>query len=335
MRFWAVVVAAGCSGGGGSGAEIADPAPAPAPPTPAAAGPSAEAEILAKGPPAELGPVATVFGKVAEIYGVGLVRCPLAGGGRAREAYGTERDLLLVMGPTWGIEVDPAKGPPWDPLFDEVTSENDWVTMLAVPGATKGWVASKVKTLEYEFPPAVAGQTVTCTAVRAAGPRVVRGKVNGTIPPNTRIVPCNGDQAPTVGADGAFLAQVQTPCTLWAASPVSRSEAVRVDDAPEPLEVALTLQPDPLVEPGTGAWTEEGKKQLRAVLEREKADAAEAGSVLDQLWANFEQTPISADKVKRWKFDQATWARIVDQALHELENPTAPRPRDQKAAHPR
>ncbi|MEQ1568627.1 MAG: hypothetical protein ABMA64_23515 [Myxococcota bacterium] len=314
MRSWIMaVVCAGCTG---TTAEPSGPgAPTQQPPAEAA---SAEAELLAKGP-TELGPAGLVATKLAEKYGVGVVRCPLAGNGRARQIYGNERDQLRQMGVLWASEIDPATAPPWDPLFDEVTSENGWVTLLAAPGTTHAWVTTKASTLAYEFPAAVAGGSVTCTSAHPVRPRMVRGKVIGEAR-DAYVVPCTGDKPPQVGGDGTFIATATVPCRLWIEAPAARSKKVDVTEGAEPLELELTIERDPL-QNDDRSWSPAGRKLLADMVARERERNTATESVIDEVFAAFEGNAEAQVSVKRWKFDHATWMRGVEATAKELEAP--------------
>jgi hypothetical protein len=311
-------LAAGCSSESGTAPAPKEPAPGQAQPP---GGPEPEAAILAKGPPPEVGPANKVVEKVAAYYNVGLARCPMAGGGRARQLYGTERDHLFDLGPLWEMEWDPATAPPWDPLFDEVSGEQDWLSLLAVPGTTKAWIGTRTFEIAYTFPPAVAGQTVVCTEAHRVKPREVKGSVkgDGPLPTATLVVGCS-DQATKVAPDGTFVATVTPPCTLWAEAPTFRSQKVRVEEGADPLELQLALAPDTL-QNADRSWSDEGKAEAEEVLQRQSDRYSATAALLQQLAPDFAGDPVSKMKVDRWTFDYQNWGRTVQASAQALNQP--------------
>ena len=318
MRTWTgplgmvSLVLAACSGGSATTPpEPAPPPEVPAEPTPSLPSEGPEAELLAKTTALpEAGPNAKLLGKVAEHYGVGLVRCPLVGSGRVRQIYGTGRDQLTVFGPTWEMEWDAAQAPPWDPAFDEVLSEQDWVTFLAVPGQTRGWITTRLNTYAYEFPPAVAGETVLCTGVHTTEPRVLRGKVSGELAEENLIVPCNRG-LPAVASDNTFVVEVPTPCTVWIEGGPSRSEKLRVDEGAEPLDHDFTMVRDGLLLENR-FWSPQGVKKVEETLLRVEERQRLTNALLDDIAAAFPDDTGVHSNLKRHRYELSTRQHKID-----------------------
>jgi hypothetical protein len=319
MRTWACLAGmlAACSGQSNTAEPEPEEQPAAAAVEPApSSGP--EAELLAKGEaPPPLAANAKLLEMVAEHYGVGLVRCPLVGSGRVRQIYGTNRDQLTIFGPTWEMEWDPAEAPPWDPAFDEVVSEDDWVTLLAVPGQTRAWIATRTDTYAYEFPPAVAGETTLCTGVHPTKSRVVRGTVKGEMAEENLIVPCVRD-LPAVASDNTFVMEVPTPCTLWVEGGPNRSEKLRVDEGEGPIDHEFTMARDPLLKENR-FWSKEGNAKVEATLAAVEARHKQTTALLDKIAAAFPEDNLVQSNVKRHRYELSTRDHKINQTRIGME----------------
>ncbi len=294
----------------------ADGAAAPAP-EPAPSGPIREEVLLAR-PAPELGPNGRAVTALTEQLGVGAVRCPLGGGGKARVRHGTPRDGLLFWGILMSLELDPAEEPVWNTVFDQVTGEEDWVTFPAMPGKTRSWIDTRDRTLEMDHPPAVAGETVTCTAVREVDTRTVKGKVEGTVPPGTHFVPCF-KKPPPVAADGTFLVEVPVPCTGWIEGSGQRSEKLRIDAGEGALEHTFTLQPDTLQRPDR-TWTPAGLEAARTALARIDRSRQQSNDLLEQVKADLKQDPEATETLSVWKTGLWEQKLLLENAATSLKN---------------
>lgn len=335
MRMWTLamtvaVTAAGSLASGCAGeptTPAVTPPPAPAVPDAAEPGPLPELAMLSEGPPAELGVQAKVFAALADQYQVGLARCPLNGNGRARQIYGLERDYILEFGALFLTETRVEEEPRWDFLFDEVIAEDGWLLLLAEPGATSAYIVTPNGGIAYTFPPAVAGQVVTCTGVEAFGPRTVRGRVNGSVPANAIVTPC-GLGAPTpVAADGTFVVDVRAPCTMWFETAGWRSDKHRIEIGTDPAEIEITFAEDKVLNLDL-TWTESGRKMLIERLEAERAGRFTQGhDVIEALKPKFTTDPDQNRTVTRWGAMHAQWGRFLEAATVEARNPTKRVPR--------
>lgn len=272
-----------CAGGAPPPAEP-PPAPAPEPesarrsddPLPDLERPdvSADRALLPAGPP-PAGPVTKLFQALAANAGAGVVRCPLAGGGRATVVRGRSSDHSVL----WGIPVDLEDGlPPWSPALDVAGSDGEWATFLAVPGSTVTTVSTRSRSLRYVHPPVEPGKTVTCSAVEPGGDRIVRGHVAAPRPPGLLVMPCLA-RPPAVGDDGTFAARVPTPCRLWVESGGERSEVHEVGPGNGPLDLEFHLVPDPMQ--ADGGLTAEGRTRILAFLQESAAADKSAGEWVD------------------------------------------------------
>lgn len=274
------------------------------------------AELLAKGPP-ELGPIGRVVEKIAAHYGAGVVRCPLPGNGRVRQNFGNERDQLTTVGPLWTSEIDPATDPPWDPVFDQAASENDWLTLPVVAGSTKAWAGSRARMLQFDFPPAVAGQTTVCTGVSEVPEREVRGRVAGTIPPQSSVVPCLFDPV-FVAEDGTFATKVPVPCRLWVDGNAVRSEKILVEPGAEPAVLSFTMARDPLRNED-GSWTEAAVQQMVEVLDKADARYLETTAYLETLRAEVAEDKVAASTVHSYQYELNIWGRSIQKARQSVD----------------
>ncbi|MEZ4239934.1 MAG: hypothetical protein R3F59_28045 [Myxococcota bacterium] len=319
MRTWAWLLLTACNGPSETATEAPEPqAQAPAAETPEVPSSGQAAEILAQasGLPADAAN-ARLLKEVAAHYGVGLVKCPLPGNGRVREIYGTGRDQLLVFGPTWEMEWDASAAPPWDPVFDEVLAEDNWVTMLAVPGQTRGWIATRTDTYAYEFPPVKAGETTLCTGVHVVKPRVVRGTIDGETAPENVIVPCAMD-LPQVASDNTFVVELPVPCEMWVEGGPSRSQKVRVDEGEEPVDLELTMKRDPLLQENR-FWSEAGRDKVAETLDQVEARQQATSVFLDELAEKFADDAMVMSNVKRHRYEMQTRTHKIEQTRVGLE----------------
>ena len=311
---WFAAVLIGCSGG----EPTTPPDPSPSPDAPKTADPApahdatlAEAKLLEEAPPPTVS--TKVLEKVAAHYGVGLVRCPLAAMGTAYQIYGTERDMLRIMGPTWEMEWDPADAAPWDPVFDGVTIEDNWVAMLSVPGTTRAWAATRTKVYTYEFPPVVAGEISTCTSVSTSTDRAVRGKVKiegaKKAPPQTYVAPCLVESA-RVADDQTFVAEVPTPCTIWVEGGPYRSEKVRIDPGEGHVDVELTMKRDPLLEDNR-LWSAAGFDRVEEILGRVETRLGKTEALLDSINLAFPDDKDVQALLRRWRYEQSVYTRKI------------------------
>lgn len=303
-------------------------------PTAPLAGNAADVALLAQPPPAP-GPAARALAAVAEHFNVGLVRCPLADGGRVRQLFGNERDQLWSNGPTWALEIDPAGEPSWDVLFDAVVSDAGWVTALVMPGWTNTFVATRDRVVQYTFPPAVAGQTVVCTQVEDVPFRIVRGRVEGEVAPLTAVFPCL-EQPAQVARDGSFAVQLPVPCRMWVEGGGARSEKTRIEPGDEPVELTLHLSPDPL-QTADRQWTKAGIAAAEPLLVAIDQRYLALEAWFPTLEAAFPGDAKVASVIHRWRFDHARWGRDIQRRQAELDVAAGrkPRPIDRLASPPR
>lgn len=324
MRRLLVFAFVAACGGAPSTTEPPAPEPLiPAPPQPE----NLEAALLAKGPPDGPSPIASAFVQVATELGVGVVRCPLAGGGTATARYGTPRDQVTRIGPMMLLEVDPQTEPPWDLVFDTVVAEGEWLSILAVPGATKGWVATRKRVLEFEHPPVKPGETVVCTTVATIPMRAVEGRVDlAGVSGKAYPVPCDPDPL-SVASDGTFVTDVYAPCTLWVEAENRRSEKVRVDPGDQPLEVSFVLGPPDAFQGPDRSYTPAGvamaKEHLAKVTARHDATVA----LVDRVGAALGD-PGAKRIVDRWKYDLWEWKARIDAARNALDRPKPRTPKE-------
>lgn len=331
VALWAaglsMTLATGCtSEGGGESPADAQPEGSPKPPPK----PMTFEELLAQ-PPPPLGGAGRLVEALAKRFGVGIYRCPIEGGGRMQQIYGTERDRYVQMGPLWDLEIDDATEPPWDHIFDEATAEDHWFTGLAIPGATKSYLRGRSdRSIAFEHPPAVAGETVICTAKHDLGPRTVKGTVKGEKPfVNALVALCADlDAEPTyIKKDGTFEATMPTPCVIWAEQPGYRSEKILVEPGNEVLEVSLTMQRDPL-QLEEGGWTEDGKKLANETLAKLKERGVATTAYIEQLKSDFANDTEASRVLARLKTDYWRYTQRVDRSTAVLN---APPPEKKKA----
>lgn len=304
------------------------PAPAPAAPEPAR---SAEAELLAKGPPQTQGPYTQALVRVAKELGVGVVRCPLSGGGKVRQRFGNPRDHLDLFNPLLLLEVPAGEEPPWDPVFDEAGADDQWLSLLAVPGKDRGWFATRKRMFEYTFAPPAAGEVSYCTEVREIAARTVRGKVDLTgVTDNAFPIPCAIDPEPIAG-DGTFVVDVPVPCTLWVEAGIRKSPPERIPPGTEPYDATFVLgPPDPLMDPDK-TFNAEGKavakKHVAALRERH----ARTVSLVEALATTLADDPAVMRTVNAWKWELHEWNVRLDNAHTSLDRrkpkPAPERPR--------
>jgi hypothetical protein len=160
-------------------------------------------------------------------------------------------------------------------------------------------VDTRERTLEFDHPPAASGQTVVCSGVREVGARVLRGRVEGPVPPDTHFVPCF-KRPPAVAPDGTFVAEVPVPCTGWLEGGGQRSEKLRIDAGEGPLEHTFSLAPDTLQRPDR-TWTPEGMLQARSALARLQRSRELSAELLERVKGDLRQDPEATESLSGWK----------------------------------
>lgn len=327
LRLYGGVAAlvAGCSGESEQGAPAGSPGePSKASTNTPAPQNTAVAELLAK-PPPPLSANGRAIEKLAKHFGVGLYRCPVPANGRLRQMYGTERDRMFQMGPMWDLEIDDATDPVWDFIFDEVTAEDNWVTGLAMPGATRSYARGRTQnTYAFTYPPAVAGSTVVCTSSEEHPPRTVKGTVKGEKPftGDALLAFCAGlNDLPTfINPDGTFEATMPVPCVIWVEQPGYRTEKITVEPGTEPLTVSLTLQRDPLQEPG-GGWSVEGKKIARETLDRAMERWGKTNTFIDSLKGELTDNKAELRPIQLFSGELLRYKPRIERAILWLDEP--------------
>lgn len=252
------------------------------------------------------GPAARTLAVLARHYHVGLVRCPVDTLGRMARPWGSPRDALRALNPSYLMMIPAAGEAPWDPLYDVAVAEDGWVTFLAEPGSTHGLLRPFSGTLALSWPEARADATVTCTDIRPVPRRALQVEVHG--PPGPAALVGCGD-ALVVRTGEIVPTTYDVPCTLWAEAPGYVSRPVRLDAVLPTTPVSadpvdLVLEPD-LRWAGTGL-TDRGRVDMQASLD----DAAERMdahlTALDGLIASAEDRDV-AKQLGRYRLDQSAW----------------------------
>ena len=296
MRLVTLVLLAlsGCAGGPTPPAEPSGPDPEPV----TLRTPIREETLLGRDVPTP-GPNTRATAALTAQLAVGRVRCPLAGSGKLRVRHGTPRDGLPYWGVLLSLDIDPATDASWNPAFDQVRSEDEWVALPAMPGQTRSWVDAASRTLEMDHPAAVAGQTVTCTAVREVTTRTLKGRVEGTVPPNAHFVPCFKD-SPAVAGDGTFVVDVPVPCTGWIEGGGLRSDKLRIDAGEGVLEHTFVLSPDTL-QRADRSWTPEGAEAASQAIARMMRSRDGAAEVLERVEQDLKTDAEATETLSVWR----------------------------------
>lgn len=263
--------------------------------------PMAQVRDRLQDPTEAVGPVAQAFVALATTLEVGTVRCPSVGAGRVRRVYGTPRDRL-DLGISYRI-AQPEDPIPWSPYFDEVAVEDGWVTMLAQPGTTEGYVRAAMGVQKMVWPPAKAGESVTCTSVELLPKRAVAGSIN---PVEVGVVDgsCLGDPV-LLGKDGTFVVEANPPCTLWILTKEGhRSAPISVPLGEEKLDIGVVELPQDPYQNADGSWTPEGRTRLTELIAiaeadieaREKLIAGVEGSVAESALRFWKGTIYSSKR---------------------------------------
>lgn len=305
-----------CSGGTPSTPEGPSTAPAPDAAPVAPSGPIREQTLLQR-PAPEPGPNTRAMAALTKELGVGMVRCPLAGSGKARVRHGTPRDGLLFWGVLLSMEVDPATDAPWNTVYDIVRSEDDWVAIPVMAGQTRSWVDAASRTLEIEHPAVGAGETAACTGVREVSTRVLKGTVTGTVPANSHFVPCL-KESPAVASDGTFVVDVPVPCTGWVEGSGQRSEKLRIDPGDQPVEHAFAMAPDTLQLPDR-SWTAEGFDAASKTLARLERNREQASQILDRVRDELKTDAEAAETLSVWKTGLWEQKLLLENATNSLK----------------
>ncbi|MCA9489642.1 MAG: hypothetical protein KC621_06950 [Myxococcales bacterium] len=321
MRLVSLVPLALIACSGGTTATPEEPAPAPVaePAAPAPAAPIREQTLLER-PAPEPGPNTRAMAALTKELGVGMVRCPLAGGGKAHLRHGTPRDSLLYWGVLLSMEIDQATDAPWNTVYDTVRSEDDWVAIPVAAGVTRSWVDAANRTLELDHPAVGAGETANCTAVREVGTRVVKGSVTGEIPANTHFVPCM-KESPTIGADGTFVLDVPVPCTGWLEGSGQRSEKLRIDPGDGPVEHTFAMTPDTLQLPDR-SWTPEGLEAASKAIARLQRGREQGVVILDRVKDDLKVDAEAAETLSVWKTGLWEQKLLLERATSALKEST-------------
>lgn len=267
--------------------------------------PVAELRERLQDPPEDVGAMGQAFAALATTLGVGTVRCPSAGAGRVRRIYGTPRDRL-DLGISYRI-AQPEDPVPWSPSFDEVAIEDGWVTMLAQPGSTEGFVRATHGVQRVTWPPAEAGKTVMCTSIELVAKRAVVGRIE---PAAAGIVDgsCLSDLV-KLGKDGTFVVEADPPCTLWLLTEDGRrSAALPVPPGDGKLDLGLVDLPSDPYQDSDGHWTEEGRKRIHELIEVAEADIAAREALIVSL---DDDAPTSLVRF---------WRRTLHSSKRDVEN---------------
>ena len=259
-------------------------------------------------------PFGEVTAKLAKAYGVSAVQCPVGGAGRLQRIHGLPRDFAIKFGPKWLVEV--ADDIPWGPTYDSVTIEDGWVTVLARPGSTEGFVRSRTSTTRMAWPPAEAGKTVTCTSVQPVPERVVVG----TVPPRQAQMFALGctEEAAQVARDGTFVVDARPPCTLWLeTNDAHRTSGVLVPAGGDKLQLdPLEYRPDPL-QNADRSWTDKGKEALSNVVTRMEKSLNQETAALDAIESELgPDATAQKSMIRKWRADLQLW-RETTQYLKE------------------
>ena len=289
-------------------AAVPDPAPPEAPEAAIELNrPPAEVDILAAGAP-EPNAMDHLTLEIAKAHGVGIGRCALRGAGRVIRKHGTIRDHVFKIGPKMMVELDDEI--PWNPIYDEVVSADDWVTVLVQPGATQAFVEVGDRMVGFTFPPAVAGDTVVCTNVQTVAPRVVRGKVPGRESPMVALG-CT-EEGVRVAKDGTFVVEADTPCSLWVETRDGfRTDPVRIEPGDGKLDLGdLEVRPDGLQNVDR-TWTDAGRASLQQIVDDSAVQTPKQLALLSTLMEKFKDDRSAAAMARRWHGHFKTWERGV------------------------
>lgn len=322
MRLVSLIPLALLACSGGTTAPPDEPSSTPAPVAdPAAPSAPIREQTLLQRPPPEPGPNTRAMAALAKELGVGMVRCPLAGSGKARLRHGTPRDGVLFWGVLFSMEIDPATDAPWNTVFDIVRSEDDWVAIPVAAGKTRSWVDAANRTLEFDHPAVGAGETATCTAVREVDTRVLKGSITGEVPAGTHFVPCM-KESPVVGADGTFVVDVPVPCTGWVEGGGQRSEKLRIDPGDGPIEHTFSMTPDTLQLPDR-SWTPEGLDAASKTLARLQRNREQASGILDRVKDELKADAEAESTLSVWKTGLWEQKLLLENAANALKADSA------------
>lgn len=309
MRIAAVLLLAACSGT--PQGEVGTTASVEA------AGPD-EAPLLKAGPP-PIGPSGRALSKLADALGLGLARCPVDGMGRVGQIFGTPRDHLRTVGPTWTLEVRPEDTKPWNPTYDTVPVEDRWVTLLAEPGSKGSYLRVGDRILALTWPAAAKGQAVSCTAVEEVEPRVVAGKVEPRPDATMWTVGCTEDPQ-AVASDGSYVIDAVVPCTLWLeSSDAHRTQKVAIEGGAGKKQInEFTWSADD-IQTGDRLWTDAGKARLKEIALQLADEITYQLETLERIEGELSGDDPAQKVVQRWRNEMVNWQRMTQRVHAGIE----------------